>query len=111
MIGRLIIIFSLFTAAFICHTIGWLVIGSAEKRPFHTLQKTICNHVIQIFSFSQMISRIIHPPLHFYQNLLLHDSPLRPSKTTIRNAAINCRFIYQVKGAFSCTPQFSGKDL
>jgi hypothetical protein len=26
-----------------------------------------------------MISRIIHTPLHFYQDLLLHGSPLRLS--------------------------------
>jgi hypothetical protein len=39
-----------------------------------------------------MICRIIHPPLHFYQNLLLHESPLRFSKITLQNAAINLLF-------------------
>ena len=65
--------FSFFAAAFLGQTIRRLAVRSAKKRPFHTLQKTIRDQIVQIFSFSQMISRIIYPLFHFYQNLLLHE--------------------------------------
>ena len=77
--ARWVLFLLFFAAAFVGQTIGWLVVRPAKKRSVHTLQKTVRNQVIQIVSFSQMISRIIHTPLHFYQNLLLHEFPLRLS--------------------------------
>jgi hypothetical protein len=60
-----------------------------------TLQKTVRNQIIQIFSFSQMISRIIHTPLHFYQDLLLHGLlsgfPKSGFKTPSKAQWLRCR--------------------
>jgi hypothetical protein len=52
--ARWVLFLSFFVAAFIGQTIGWLVVRSAKKRSVHTLQKTVRNQIIQIFSFSQM---------------------------------------------------------
>jgi hypothetical protein len=52
--ARWVLFLSFFAATFVGQTIGWLVVRSAKKRSVHTLQKTVRNQIIQIFSFSQM---------------------------------------------------------
>ena len=76
MVVRAEVFLSFFTATLFGQTISGLIVRSAEKGSLHALNKTHCNQGLQIFSFSQMIPRVIHPLFHFDQNFVIHLLPL-----------------------------------